>query len=329
MIGNLVSSALSPLKHLVGKPEPLPAYKESAGPWSVETQSETYVDEARDRKVPLKIYSPEGAPEGSSPVVVLSHGLAGNALTYRYLGRHLASHGYTVLQPTHVGSDTAAVLKRTPLLAFQPGELLNRVEDVRFTLDLMDENKLPESVEGRLDRDRVALVGHSFGALTAQAMAGLAVEDAQGQELDVEDSRIKAFVAMSPFGNSFPSKWLRIQPDTYDRVESPILYMSGEHDRVFTLGKGPGVHAEPFAQTASEDKAQLTIGGGFHLSFAQVLGKVDSDTCSLAASTTTAFLDAHLKEEPEARAYLSENFVAVANSRGSTGQVASARPSQQ
>ncbi len=298
-----------------------PAYKQEAGPHGVTTHRETFHDEIRGRKIPMVVYSPEGVEDGTSPVVVMSHGLGGNSWTYRYFGQHLASHGYTVVQPTHVGSDTLGTLKRTPMLAFGKGELVDRVKDVRFALDLLESGRLPGEVSDKTDLDKVALAGHSFGALTAQAMAGLAVRDKDGADLELKDKRISAFVAMSPYGDSFPSKWLGLDTESYDRIEQPILYMSGEKDRIFTLGKGPKIHQSPYDRTGTDDKVHLTIGGGYHASFAQVLGAADRNTSELTASTTTAFLDAHLSGDVRAQGYLNDDLARVAKSRDSEALV--------
>jgi len=61
-------------------------------------------DDARKRDVPTTVYAPE-AP-GVYPYVLLSHGLGGDRRHYVYLAHHLASHGYVVAVPEHVGSSS-------------------------------------------------------------------------------------------------------------------------------------------------------------------------------------------------------------------------------
>jgi predicted dienelactone hydrolase len=300
-------------------PEKLPLYKVEAGPHKVGTYKQTYVDETRGREIPLTVYYPE-SPKEDSPVVVFSHGLAANSVTHRFIGRHLASHGYTVLQPTHKGSDTKAVVTRTPLLAFSQQELVERTKDISFSLDLLQDGALPAPITEHADTQKVALAGHSFGALTSQAMAGLKARDEHGESLVLQDDRIDAFIAMSPYGDSAPTQLLGLDTETYDEIDQPILYLSGDQDKLFTLGKGHKVHSMPYQETGSEDKYNVVIGGARHVDFAQVFGWADRDTADMTKSTSVAFLDAHLQGDQVAAAYLADDLAKVARSRDSLAQ---------
>ncbi len=305
-------------------PEPEALYKGEPGPYKVKTHRQTFVDESRGRKVPLNVYYPEKKGESKkekSPVVVLSPGLGGNAATYRYLARHMASHGYLVLQPTHEGSNTKAMLTKTPLFSFTQKELIQRKADLSFSLDLLEGGKLPKEISATADTENTALVGHSFGALTAQAVAGVATRDKEGQEIDMAEERFDAFIAMSPYGDSVPTRILGMDPNTYSRVEQPIMYMSGDDDRTFTMGAGPKVHLTPYEGTASEDRYHVLVGGASHMDFAQVFGVADQNTADMTRSSSIAFLDAHLKGEDEARAYLADDLPRVARSRDSLASV--------
>lgn len=297
-----------------------PAYKAQTGPYKVDASYTTVVDEKRQRKIPMAVYYPKGlAKKGSSPVVVMSHGLAGNALTYQYYGQHLASHGYTVLQPTHVGSDTKAVLTKSPVFTFTQGELKERVADIQYTLDMVEDRdkRLPAKLTDSADMKNVALAGHSFGAITGAAMAGAEVKDEEGEKIPLGDKRIDAFIAMSPYGDSLPSHLVGLDVGTYGNIEKPILYLSGSKDGLFTLGKGPTVHSGPFQGTGTDEKYHLVIGGTRHAEFAQVIGIFDRRTVEMTESTSTAFLDAYLKKDKAAREYLTDELPAIARTRDS------------
>lgn len=295
-----------------------PAYKEDSGQFEVGIDRKTFVDEKRQRKIPMTVYYPKGQEKaGSSPVVVMSHGLGGNAYTYQYFGKHLASHGYTVLQPTHVGSNTTSFLTKTPVFSFTQGELKERVEDVKFTLDLVQNKKLPEEIVDSADMKHVALAGHSFGALTAEAMAGMVAKDDDGKTIPLHDKRIDAFIAMSPYGDSLPSHLLGLDVESYDKIKKPILYISGEKDKLFTLGKGAEVHSKPYQETGTDEKYHLVIDGARHANFAQVVGLFDHKTVDMTNSASTAFLDRYLKNDKEAGAYLREDLPGVARTRNS------------
>ena len=310
-VGDVIDSIL---------PESLPAYKEDRGPYQVKTTKQGFVDEARHRKIPLKVYSPEGGdPNEEHPVVVFSHGLAGNSLTYDYIGKHLASHGYLVLQPTHVGSDTYSVLRHGPLATFQQSELVDRGKDVTFCLDRLEEGKVKTDVKP--DMEHVGLAGHSFGALTAQAMAGLPLQAHDGHHFAIGDERIDAFVAMSPYGDSAPSRLLGLDVNGYDHVDQPIMYLSGSRDTLFTMGRGAKTHLTPYYRTPGPDKYHVLVGGARHEEFAQVLGQLDRNLATMVNSSTTAFFDAYLRDDPAASHYLHDELGEVALAHRSTAMV--------
>jgi predicted dienelactone hydrolase len=65
-----------------------------------------WVDAARSRAVPVRLYWPHAATPGAKvPLVLFSHGIGGSRRGYSYLGQHWATHGYASLHVQHVGSD--------------------------------------------------------------------------------------------------------------------------------------------------------------------------------------------------------------------------------
>ena len=81
-------------------------YNAKPGKYAVETASYDWLDTARQREVPVKLYYPKTG-EGPFPVLIFSHGLGGSRDGYEYLGQHWASHGYVSVHLQHKGSDTA------------------------------------------------------------------------------------------------------------------------------------------------------------------------------------------------------------------------------
>ena len=86
----------------------------------METRDYDWLDPARQRQVPARIYLP-AAELGPCPVIVFSHGLGGSRLGYSYLGRHWASHGYATVHVQHRGSDSAVWAGRTGHTEALPG----------------------------------------------------------------------------------------------------------------------------------------------------------------------------------------------------------------
>lgn len=290
------------------------AYKCAAGPHAVELHQQVYRDHKSGREVPVSVLYPLGiAPAGGFPVVVVSPGLGARGQATRYLEQHLASHGYVVLSPVHSGSDWLAIFRRTPLAAFSRRELATRVEEVKLALDLLSEGRLPARICQRANAERAALVGHSFGALTIQAVAGLPVLDSEGAVMPLQDPRFQAFVCMSPYGDAFPARRLGMTQEGYARIDRPILFMSGDRDDLWTVGRGPNVHLRPYRWVTSAERFHVLVGDTRHSDFSQVLGRVKKHTAAMVNSTTTAFLDAYLQDDTVARSYLRHDLPEAAS----------------
>ncbi len=186
-------------------------------------------DESRQREIPLKVYLP--AIADASPVVLFSQGLGGTRTGCAYLGKHWCAGGYVVVFLQHPGSDDS-VWKDAPLRermaamqqAASPQNFRLRVRDVPAVLDRLEEwNKDKQHVlAGRLDIQRVGMAGHSFGAVTTQAVSGQSFPPRGPQ---FTDARIKAAIALSP------SSPRRGDPKSaFSRVKIPWLLMTGTKD---------------------------------------------------------------------------------------------------
>lgn len=309
-VGHL-RSLLGYTPHPNGLGEP---YKAQPGPYPIDLHTQVFRDHTYQREVPITVHYPLGAtPEGGFPAVVISPGLGARTQASRYLEQHLASHGYIVLSPTHQGSDWLAVFRRTPLGAFSRKELQVRVSEVRLAVELLQKGRLPTHICRRADIENVALVGHSFGALTIQAVAGVPVLDAEGLEVPLADPRFRAFVCMSPYGDSFPAARLGMTQEGYQKIERPVLFMSGDRDDLWTVGGGPATHLGPYRWVAAQQRYHLLIGDTCHSDFSEILGHIKRNTALMVNSTTTAFLDCYLKGLPDARHYLRQELPVVAS----------------
>lgn len=113
------------------------------------------------------------------PVVILSPGNATNVEFYAGLAEELASQGYVVIGLDHpyqsaavaIG-DTVATYSGDPPMAqaesVTRARIDERVADIGFVLDRLDADAAGfANFDGRLDLERVAVIGHSNGGLAA------------------------------------------------------------------------------------------------------------------------------------------------------------------
>lgn len=104
------------------------------------------------------------------PVIIFSHGNGQSLHAYSPLANHWAAHGFVVIQPTHLDSRMLRLASDDPR---RPQFWRFREEDLVAVLDGLDqiESEAP-IIQGRLDRSRIAVAGHSWGGQTASTLLG-------------------------------------------------------------------------------------------------------------------------------------------------------------
>jgi len=161
--------------------------------------------EVPDRQALLEMRVVVPATGDELPVILLSHGHGSSNFIasmrgYGPLVDFYASHGFVVIIPTHQNSKTLGLDTTGP-----EGPLFwkSRPRDMRFIIDHLDEiESAVPGLAGRVDRSRIAAVGHSLGGHTVAMLAGMRVKDpASGEDVDVSEPRIKAAVLFSPPGS--------------------------------------------------------------------------------------------------------------------------------
>jgi predicted dienelactone hydrolase len=316
----LVLPAARPLLAAAAPAPRSETYKQGAGPFLVAMSLFDWEDKARNRPVPVKVYAP-ATGQGPFPVIVFSHGLGGSREGYKYLGQHWASYGYVVVHVQHLGSDVTVFKKG--LRMFQamreavadPRNAVARPLDVKFVLDHLEKmNQGGSPLAHRLDLTRVGMAGHSFGAWTTLAVAGQQV----GRQAVYADPRVKAAIAMSA-----PAPHRGEDPDrVYAAVHIPILHMTGTLDDS-PLGDTTAAQRRiPFDHIRGADQYLVTFQGGDHMVFSgRILpgglrGEKDPLFQDLILQGTTAFWDAYLKGDGEAKAWLDRSYGAVLGRNG-------------
>ncbi|KIC18957.1 hypothetical protein RA20_12585 [Leisingera sp. ANG-Vp] len=191
-----------------------------------------------------KVWEPVPVAKGATPaagrfpLVVLSHGLYGNALNQSWLAAALARQGFAVAAISHPGTSTWS---RDPELSRQ---LWQRPRDISRLIDYL--LSAPET-RGLTDPQRIYMAGHSLGGFTAALLAGARYdaeglerfctaapddlvcsilngwqvaqtpEDRQEMEADLSDPRIKAFALFDLGGTQ------SFAPESLAAIRRPLL----------------------------------------------------------------------------------------------------------
>ena len=269
-------------------------------------------DADRNRDIPLLIYLPRQA--AAAPVVLFSHGLGGTRAGSAFLGRHWAARGYVAVFLQHPGSDDS-VWKDLPLAeraaAMQKAASLEnfnlRVKDVPAVLDQLERwNKDPgHALVGRLQLARVGMSGHSFGAVTTQAVSGQSYPTAGSR---FTDPRIKAALVLSP------SRPAGDPQKAFAGVRIPWMLMTGTRDVARIGGATIGAadvesRLVVYPALPRGSKYELVLDGAQHSAFTDrplpgETAQRNPNHHRVILALSTAFWDAYLKSDSEAKAWL-------------------------
>jgi predicted dienelactone hydrolase len=115
---------------------------------------------------PLELRLTAPATGDALPIVILSHGFGPSKYIpskdgYAPLAQFWAERGIAVIQPTHASSRVGGL---DPDLPEGPFFWHERLVEMRAILDQLAEiERQAPAIAGRLDHNRVAVAGHSFG----------------------------------------------------------------------------------------------------------------------------------------------------------------------
>ena len=280
-----------------------------SNPRKAETLDLTVKDARRGREIPLRIYLP--AAKTAAPVVLFSHGLGGSREGSPYLGEHWSARGYVAVFLQHAGSDDA-VWKDIPpgqrMAAMQRAANLQntvlRFRDVPAVIDQLERwNQPGESpLAGRMDLKRIGMSGHSFGAVTTQGVSGQ--RTALGA-VSFTDARIKAALVMSPSSPRNGGDPKRL----FGGAMIPWLLMTGTKDVAVISDADLASRLAVFPALPPGGKYELVLDGAEHSAFSDRALPGDTEKRNpnhhrAILAVSTAFWDAWLREDADARAWL-------------------------
>ena len=256
----------------------------SSGPFSYQKESLLLRDNKRKRSFPVDLYLPNN-PQSDRPLslIVISHGLGSDRSTFAYFARHLASYGFAVAVPEHPGSNASQIQNLLEGFAndVTPAEeFINRPLDITYLLD-----RIEADYGGQIETQDVGIIGQSFGAYTALALAGAELNfttlDTACQDLDksfnvslflqclalelpqettpsdLKDSRITSAIAINPLTSAVFGR------EGMSKIDIPVMLVSGSADPVT-----PALPEQirPFTWLKVPEKYLVLMKGGTHFS---------------------------------------------------------------
>lgn len=332
------------------------------GPHPVGVRTVEIHDAARDRTLPVEVWYPAtaahagkdldeatrdhyelfpGLPpstqdavrdatpaDGPGVPIVFSHGFAGHRRQSTHLCTHLASHGYVVAAPDHVGNTTADVIaammgagSMDDLGDYVRRSAADRPADASRTLDALLSGELGVAVTD----DGAGIAGHSFGGWTTLQTAGT-------------DERVRAALPLAPAGGRAPSQ-SPLGPidhiaDALDLAwsrEVPTLMIVADEDSVLPL---EGMH-DLLARSDQLDRMVVIVNTdhfhfcdnaeAVHDMMAPMMGGQSKGSAEFAPGAHAydvtnglglAHFDATLRHVPDAEALLARDLAAVLGERG-------------
>ncbi len=236
------------------------------------------------------------------PIVVFSHGFGWSMDGYGPLADAWASQGLVVIQPTHLDSSTFGLAAEDPRT---PDIWIHRIEDLVRILDELDRigAALP-GLAGRIDRTRIAVAGHSWGATTASALLGARVLGAHGEVgEDMSDHRVTAGVLLAVAGTGgddltpFAADQFPFMNPSFAELTTRALVVAGDRDQSLLSVRGPDWWADAYHQSPGAESllsvfgAEHSLGGiPTYLAAKEMTDAESPDMLGLVQRVTVAYL---------------------------------------
>lgn len=156
---------------------------------------------------------------------------------YAPLANYYAEQGFAVIQPTHANSKVAGLSQSHPDAPLFLNERYFEMQTILNNLVAIENNS--PYLAGRLDKQRIAVVGHSAGSLTAAMLSGMQLIPSQGTlkiNANTQDQRIKTSVLLAAVGkggsdlhHAVRERYPELNPD-YSSMTTKTLVVYGDQD---------------------------------------------------------------------------------------------------
>ncbi|MBY8886349.1 chlorophyllase [Streptomyces sp. PTM05] len=257
---------------------------------------------APDRGIDLQVKVTAPRSGHNLPVIVFSHGNAWSLDGYEPLVDRWAAAGFVVVQPTHLDSRRNAIGWDDPRFATI---WRVRIADLHAIIDNLGDILAQAGMQARVDRERVAVVGHSWGAQTAGAVLGARVLDADGVPgEDFSHSAVSAGALIAATGTGdtltpFAAENLPFMKPDFSTMATPALVVAGGKDQSQLSTRGPEWFTDAY-HLSPAPKSLLTIADAEHtmggIAGERVAETTDEDSARvvLLADAISAYLRAAL-----------------------------------
>jgi dienelactone hydrolase len=273
--------------------------------YDIKTEEFSLKFEELNKQLPVRISYPVGKTR--FPVIVFSHGNGSKGDMYKGFTDYWASHGYVVIQPTHMDSTSLGFKTKRDNMREMYQQILQvtdtRRQDMSFIVDSLDliETIVPD-LKDKLDRTKLVAAGHSMGAATAMIVAGMTLlNPMDGYAETSDETRFKVLLMISD-----PGTMTLMPKEPWKGVRVPTLISTGTKD-FSDVGsdriKAPFKYKIPDSLTRSlSPHHYVLIEGADHylgglICRTDVPGPPQHEALRIAAATSTTFLDAYVKND--------------------------------
>lgn len=239
-------------------------------PTTDEFKGKDLLEESKDKFTLLEEFYTQDAVrdaklrKGAFPLIIYSHGHGAHRRLVSNFCCHLASHGYIVVSPDHIGNtitDMMGFVNKTEqeMMAIGAQAFYNRPKDIQFILNSILKNKtlIPSD---SIDIEHIGLTGYSFGGWTILMVAS-------------NDERISVALPMASAGGAFEDH--NRENPFYDALsldwshKVSTLYLAAENDTLVPIS----TIYDLFHRT-HEPKSMVILKNADHFHFCQEVKQI-------------------------------------------------------